>query len=156
MNVKIDILNDSSAAWVPEDGHCNEWIASALASVHYTKKCSISLRFVDESESRELNANFRGKDKPTNVLSFPANLPAEVVKQIGIEFLGDIVICASVLESEALQQGKTIAAHWAHLTVHGTLHLLGFDHETENEAQVMENLEIHALQQLGFTNPYQS
>jgi probable rRNA maturation factor len=154
MNVKVDILNDSSAPWIPENSHCNQWVASALSTANYTNSCSVSLRFVDESESRGLNANFRGIDKPTNVLSFPASLPAEIVQQLGEEFLGDIVICAPVLEAEARQQGKTLAAHWAHLTVHGALHLLGFDHETDAEAQAMEDLEIQALKDLGFTNPY--
>ncbi|MFT4863760.1 MAG: putative rRNA maturation factor [Pseudohongiellaceae bacterium] len=156
MNVNIDILNESSAAWVPPAADCNRWITSALASADYTKKCSISIRFVDESESKELNGRFRSKDKPTNVLSFPANMPANVIKAMGAEFLGDIVICAPVLEEEALAQGKTIAAHWAHLTVHGTLHLLGFDHETDDQAQIMENLEIDSLQHLGFSNPYKN
>lgn len=154
MNVKIDILNDSSATWMPETAACNAWVTSAISVADYNKKCSVSLRYVDEGESKELNANFRGIDKPTNVLSFPANLPAEVVEQMGNEFLGDIVICVQVLEREALEQGKLLAAHWAHLTVHGTLHLLGFDHETDDEAQTMENIEITTLQRLGFTNPY--
>ncbi len=154
MNVIVDILNDSSAQWIPENSHCNQWVTSALSSANYTNNCSISLRFVDESESKGLNANYRGIDKPTNVLSFPASLPAEIAAQLGNEFLGDIVICAPVLEDEARQQGKTLAAHWAHLTVHGALHLLGFDHETDAEAQAMETIEIQALINLGFTNPY--
>lgn len=156
MNVKVDILNDSSATWVPEATSFNTWIASAIAGADYTKKCSISVRLVDENESRELNANFRNKDKPTNVLSFPANMPADVIKRMGTEFLGDIVICAPVLEKEAIVQNKTLASHWAHLTVHGTLHLLGFDHNAEDEAQIMEKLEITSLHQLGFSNPYQN
>ncbi len=156
MNVKIDILNACSAPWVPPAADCDRWITSALASANYTGKCSISIRFVDAVESKELNSRFRSKDKPTNVLSFPANMPADVIKAMRAEFLGDIVICASVLEEEALAQGKTIAAHWAHLTVHGTLHLLGFDHETEDQAQIMENLEIDSLQHLGFSSPYQN
>ena len=156
MNVKTDILNDSSAAWTPDAASCNEWIASALSGADYSQQCSVSVRYVDESESQTLNASFRGKDTPTNVLSFPANLPADLIKRLGNEFLGDIVICAPILEKEAQQQGKTLAAHWAHLTVHGTLHLLGFDHETEADAEIMENLEISSLHNLGFNNPYQN
>ncbi len=154
MNVRVDILNDSSALWTPEPEACKSWIASALANANYTKKCGLSLRIVDDEDSKKLNTDFRGIKKPTNVLSFPANIPATVAAQMGMTFLGDLVICAPVLEQEALSQNKPLEAHWAHIVIHGTLHLLGYDHETENQAVIMEKLEIDVLKGLGYTNPY--
>lgn len=100
----------------------------------------------------QLNANYRGKDGATNVLSFPADLPAE----LDLPLLGDIVICAPVVIAEADQQGKTASAHWAHMTVHGTLHLLGYDHVKEEEAEIMEALESAILRQLDYSCPYES
>jgi probable rRNA maturation factor len=105
---------------------------------------------VDEPESRALNERYRGKDRPTNVLSFPAELPEE----LDIPLLGDIVICAPLVAEEASSQGKPVEAHWAHLVVHGVLHLLGHDHQLESEAREMEALEVELLASLGFPNPY--
>lgn len=110
----------------------------------------ICVRIVDESEMTELNSRFRDKHYPTNVLSFPADLPE------GIEdsFIGDIAICAPVVEREALEQCKDKTAHWAHMVVHGCLHLVGMDHERDEEAADMEETEIQILADLGFANPY--
>ena len=110
---------------------------------------------VGPAESRRLNSRFRGKDKPTNVLSFPAApLPAALSSEV--RPLGDLVICPQVLRSEAREQRKTLRAHWAHLVVHGALHLIGYDHERESEASRMERREIRVLRRLGFANPYRS
>ena len=108
------------------------------------------MRLVGREESRQLNGQYRGIDKPTNVLSFPADLPGD----IGIPLLGDLVICAPLVESEALEQGKAVLDHWAHLTVHGILHLLGYDHQDDSGAREMESLEIRLLQELGVPDPY--
>ncbi len=110
----------------------------------------LTIRVVENSESHELNHQYRGKNKPTNVLSFPFEAPPGVE----IDLLGDLIICAPVVESEANEQQKTIIAHWAHMVTHGCLHLLGYDHITNDEAEVMEKLEIDILQQQGFDNPY--
>lgn len=113
----------------------------------------LTIRIVDTDEMTELNSTFRHKNKPTNVLSFPLDIPAEFNNDIPL--LGDIVICAEVIKQEAHEQGKTEDAHWAHMVVHGTLHLLGFDHEKEQDAEIMEAEEIKILQKLGFKNPYE-
>ena len=107
-------------------------------------------RIVDEAEGRALNERWRGRDHATNVLSFPAELPPGVA----LPLLGDLVVCAPVVAREAAEQGKAEADHWAHLVIHGTLHLLGFDHETEAEATVMEDLERALLAGLGIGDPY--
>ncbi|EAQ97370.1 rRNA maturation RNase YbeY [Congregibacter litoralis] len=109
-----------------------------------------ALRIVDEAEMQQLNAQYRARNTPTNVLSFPADLPADVT----LNLLGDIVICAPVVKKEATNQGKPLAAHWDHMLVHGVLHLLGFDHESDAEATHMESLETQALATLGWPCPY--
>jgi probable rRNA maturation factor len=110
----------------------------------------VAVRLVPAAESRRLNRQYRGKDKPTNVLSFPSRVPASVRPRP----LGDIVICPAVLEREAREQGKPLRAHWAHLMVHGVLHLLGYDHENDRDARRMERREVAVLRRLGFANPY--
>lgn len=112
---------------------------------------SITVRCVEPEESQQLNYDYRGKNKPTNVLSFPFESPADFF----VPLLGDLVICADVVKNEAQEQNKTILAHWAHMTVHGCLHLLGYDHINEHEADTMESLEVSIMQQLGFDNPYE-
>ena len=109
------------------------------------------LKIVDELEAKSLNKQYRNIDKATNVLSFPAEIPS----QVGINFLGDIVICAQVVNREAQEQGKVLSSHWAHLLVHGLLHLQGFDHEDNKAAEKMEALEIEILQNLNIPNPYE-
>ncbi|AKD37931.1 metal-binding heat shock protein [Pasteurella multocida subsp. multocida OH4807] len=112
----------------------------------------MTVRIVDEAESHELNFTYRGKDKPTNVLSFLFECPDEV--ELGL--LGDLVICRQVVEKEAEEQGKPLMAHWAHMVVHGSLHLLGYDHIDDAEAEEMEHLETEIMQSLGFDDPYLS
>ncbi|MFP4252260.1 MAG: rRNA maturation RNase YbeY [Guyparkeria sp.] len=121
------------------------------------KAGEVTVRYVEPEESRSLNARFRGKDRPTNVLSFPAaDDPAELVTLPGADgpYLGDLVICPSIVEGEADEQGKSRRAHHAHMVVHGILHLLGYDHLTEAEAERMESIEIRVLGALGYPDPY--
>jgi probable rRNA maturation factor len=141
-------IDNVSAHVVPGDAEFEAWVRAALHSRR--DAAEISLRIVDGDEIAALNRQYRGKDYATNVLSFPADLPP----QLKLPHLGDIVICAAVVEREAVEQKKPALAHWAHMIVHGTLHLLGYDHVDDNDAQVMESLEIEILQTLNFANPY--
>jgi len=125
-----------------------KWVAAALAG--RIREADLALRVVGTKEGRALNRHYRGKDYATNVLSFPAELP-EGVK---LPLLGDIVLCAPVVAKEAREQKKSLAAHYAHLTVHGTLHLLGWNHEDAREADAMEQLEREILAELGIGDPY--
>ena len=112
----------------------------------------LTIRIVDKNEMTALNSTYRHKNKPTNVLSFPLDMPVDQNETIPL--LGDIIICADVVSEEALEQEKSLEAHWAHMVVHGTLHLLGYDHEKDSDAEIMEAEEIHVLTELGFDNPY--
>jgi probable rRNA maturation factor len=152
MSYQIDIEAVSESSRIPATGDIEKWVSAALDAALDTsgRNSEISIYIVDETESQTLNHQYREQDKPTNVLSFPADIPEEV----GIPLLGDLVICAPVVEREALEQGKTLAAHWAHMLVHGTLHLLGYDHIDDTEAETMESLETRILGQLGFPAPY--
>ncbi len=138
----------------PDDDSFSCWITAALdadpSRVAFDHP-ELSLRIADSDEVASLNSAYRGKHGPTNVLSFPADLPDVVESSL----LGDIVICAPLVDAEAQAQGKSTLAHWAHLTVHGVLHLLGHDHLEDDEAELMESLETQALRGLGFTDPYQ-
>lgn len=111
----------------------------------------LTIRIVGETEAAHLNQRWRGKEGPTNVLSFPA----AGLENIAPGLLGDVIVCAPVVEREAEQQRKTLQAHWAHMVVHGTLHLLGHDHQNESQAGIMEALEVDILGELGFPNPYE-
>jgi probable rRNA maturation factor len=135
----------------PESPEMQRWVAAALAEAGFEKAAELTVRIVGEAEMRELNEHYRGIPRATNVLSFAAQLPA----QLQLPLLGDVIICAPLLEREALQQNKVSSAHWAHLVVHGTLHLLGFDHIDDAEAQAMELLETRALDKLDFAAPYE-
>lgn len=133
---------------LPAAASFRKWAAAAAKG--RCRRADLAIRLVDEKEGRALNRHYRGKDYATNVLSFPADLP-EGVK---LPLLGDLVICAPVVAREAAEQGKPLAAHYAHLTVHGVLHLLGLDHEDEREAEAMELIEREVLAALGFPDPY--
>lgn len=133
---------------LPSDDDLCRWATSAL--MEQAGNEDMTIRVVDSNESQQLNHQYRGKDKPTNVLSFPSDLPEE----IGINLLGDLVICAPVVAEEAKQQSKPLLAHWAHMVIHGTLHLQGYDHIEDDQAEAMEALEIKLLQGLNFANPY--
>jgi probable rRNA maturation factor len=132
----------------PAAADFRRWLRAALRTPRAT--VALTVRIVDEAESAELNGRFRDKHHPTNVLSFPA----EAIAGIPAPELGDLVICAPVVEREAAEQGKAVEAHWAHMAVHGVLHLRGYDHETDQEAERMEQLETGILERLGYPNPY--
>ena len=126
-----------------------QWAGAALTSEK--DDAQMSIRIVDKNEISELNKTYRHKNGPTNVLSFPADLAAD----IPLPLLGDVIICAPVVYQEAIEQNKSERAHWAHLTIHGTLHLLGYELDNETTANLMESREINIMNQLGFDNPYQ-
>ena len=145
--VHVELQNASSASFLPAPDQLQRWVEAAVKR----ERAQIVIRVVDGAESAELNAYYRHKPGPTNVLSFPFEPPPGVATDI----LGDLVICAAVVEKEAAEQGKSLLAHWAHLVVHGVLHLQGYDHTEENEALTMESEEIALLDGLGFPNPYE-
>ncbi|WP_237067279.1 rRNA maturation RNase YbeY [Microbulbifer guangxiensis] len=145
----LDVQRASRATALPTDEQIRQWVLAALEG--HRDEAELSIRIVDEAESQQLNRDYRGKDKPTNVLSFPAELPEEV----DLPLLGDLVICAPVVAREAEEQHKASPAHWAHMVVHGTLHLLGYDHIEDAEAEIMEGLEVKVLAGLGIADPYQ-
>lgn len=144
----LDIQRACVIGDLPDDDSFRLWAGLALQD-HPGHE--LTIRLVDEAESRSLNRDYRHKDYPTNVLSFPADLPPE----LNIPLLGDLVICAPVVEREALEQGKASRAHWAHMVIHGCLHLTGYDHIEDAEAEEMEALERRLLAQLGIADPYQ-
>ena len=127
-----------------------QWATAAVQP--QSDEVEMTVRIVDEAESHELNLNYRGKDRPTNVLSFPFECPDEVE----LPLLGDLVICRQVVEREAQEQEKPLMAHWAHMVVHGSLHLLGYDHIEDDEAEEMESLETQIMTGLGFADPHLS
>ena len=126
------------------------WINSVVS--YLNKDTEISITIVDNDEIKQLNSDYRNKDKPTNILSFSSELYFD--DQVPINFLGDLVMCQDVIEYEAKIQKKKLIDHWAHITIHGMLHLIGFDHINENDAEKMEKIEIEALRKLGISNPY--
>jgi probable rRNA maturation factor len=133
------------------------WIWETLKTIGIKKKrtCEVTIRMVDLEESQFLNFNYRNKAKPTNVLSFPSDLSKEILSILPNKPLGDLVICLPVILQEADEQGKTAQEHFAHLIVHGILHLLGYDHEiSDADAVIMESIEIEIMQTLGFSDPY--
>tara|TARA_B110000858_G_scaffold198483_1_gene265545 strand:- start:1985 stop:2458 length:474 start_codon:yes stop_codon:yes gene_type:complete len=154
MNATIDISNSCEDQWAPSIEQCENWLNTGLEAAGKIRPCSISLSFVDPTDSQSLNRDYRDKDKPTNVLSFPAEFPIELQQQVDTYPLGDIVICAAVVAEEAKAQNKELTSHWAHLTLHGLFHLLGYQHDTESSAIEMETLEINTLEILGIPNPY--
>ena len=141
-------------AGVPAATSFRRWVAAALQG--RIREADLAIRIVGEDEGRALNRDYRGKDYATNVLSFPGELPPEVKlpKGVTMPLLGDIVLCAPVVAREAAEQAKPVAHHYAHLTVHGVLHLLGMDHQDEREAACMERLERDILAELGIDDPY--
>ncbi|MBB5322096.1 rRNA maturation RNase YbeY [Marinobacter oulmenensis] len=145
----VDLQDAFEGPGTPTEIQIQSWAGAAWLGDHDSE---VTVRIVDSDESRELNHQYRGKDKPTNVLSFPFEAP----EGITVALAGDLVICAPVVEQEARDQHKDPEAHWAHMVVHGMLHLQGYDHIEDKDAEVMEALEIRLLAQLGFDNPYEA
>ncbi|WP_137222691.1 rRNA maturation RNase YbeY [Shewanella sp. MEBiC00475] len=133
---------------LPSKTEFETWVRTAIGQT--MPEVELTIRLVDITESQQLNLTYRGKDKPTNVLSFPFEAPPEVE----LPLLGDLVICVEVVEQEAIEQNKPLNAHWAHMVIHGCLHLLGYDHIIDQEADEMESLETQLVEGLGFTDPY--
>jgi len=147
MAITLDLQNDDALDFVPPEQQFRQWIEAALQKPY--PRLEQTIRIVGETESRELNNRYRDKDNATNVLAFPGDN-----ELLDYDCLGDLVICASVVVAEAAAQGKPVEAHWAHLVVHGMLHLQGYDHQSDEQATAMEALEIEILDTLGYTNPY--
>ena len=147
MSVAVDVQRIIPGG--PSDELIQRWLEQVLATEN-KDDAELTVRIVDETESAALNEEYRNKSNATNVLSFPFECPEEVE----LNLLGDLVICAPVVEREAKQQEKNSQAHWAHMIVHGVLHLLGYDHIEEAEAETMEAREVKIMENLGFPNPY--
>jgi probable rRNA maturation factor len=147
MKAEIDVQVATVFSPLPAESELCLWAQTALRDL---TEADLTLRLVDSEESHKLNSRFRGKNQPTNVLSFPAELPPG----LDIPLLGDVVICAPLVKEEAAVQGKSLQAHFAHLVIHGVLHLQGYDHQDDQQAAEMEALEVELLNSLGFANPY--
>ncbi|KOO07297.1 rRNA maturation RNase YbeY [Vibrio hepatarius] len=149
MSIELDLqLAVEDENGLPSFEDVQRWLSNAVEK--FQPQAEVTVRIVDEEESHQLNHEYRGKDKPTNVLSFPFEAPPG----IEIDLLGDLIICRQVVEREAKEQGKPLMAHWAHMVVHGSLHLLGYDHIEDDEAEEMESLETEIMQSMGFEDPY--
>ncbi|ADP11936.1 conserved uncharacterized protein YbeY [Erwinia sp. Ejp617] len=133
---------------LPTEADFQRWLEAVLPQ--FQPESEVTIRLVDEAESHQLNHTYRGKDKPTNVLSFPFEAPPG----IELPLLGDLIICRQVVEQEAAEQEKVLEAHWAHMVIHGSLHLLGYDHIVDDEAEEMESLETEIMLALGYPDPY--
>lgn len=155
MSLTIDFqLASSTEDNLPTEAQFQSWVQTTLDKIPSsddTRPIEVTIRIVDEDEIQELNRDYRGKDKTTNVLSFPFEEPVQLPSRL----LGDLVICRQVVEAEAEQQNKHTLHHWAHLIIHGTLHLLGYDHIDDSDAVVMEQQEVEILNNLGIDDPYQ-
>lgn len=150
IDLVLDVQYATEEDELPSEEMLALWIKKALPRTF--DSIELTVRLVDIEESSQLNKVHRGKNKPTNILSFPFSLPKGI--QLPVPLLGDLVFCVPIVLQEAKQQSKELFAHWAHLTIHGTLHLLGYDHENDQDAEKMENLEIKLMSELGYPNPY--
>lgn len=148
VQLTVDVQYAVSADGIPGIASIRQWVLQALPAGQAAAE--LTIRIVDEAEITSLNMQYRGKDGATNVLSFPY----EPMEGVDTELLGDVVICAPVVASEAIAQGKPLEAHWAHLVIHGVLHLLGYDHKQQHDALRMESAESELLADLGYQNPY--
>ena len=150
MTAKINVAYLSNALELPTEATIAHWAQAALEG--YERDVEVGVRIVDESEIIELNQRFRKKAEPTNVLSFPFEDPPGTQSDV----LGDVVVCAPIVSSQAQMEGKPISAHWAHMVVHGIMHLRGYGHESTEEADAMEHMETRILESLGYPDPYTS
>ncbi|MEC6900572.1 rRNA maturation RNase YbeY [Photobacterium piscicola] len=149
MAIYLDLqLATADETGLPTEAEFQQWLNAAVTP--FQADAEVTIRLVDEQESHALNLEYRGKDRPTNVLSFPFEAPPE----IEMNLLGDLIICRQVVEAEAIEQQKPLNAHWAHMVVHGSLHLLGYDHIEDDEAEEMEALETEIMQNMDFVDPY--
>ncbi|CDT49943.1 putative metallopeptidase [Vibrio coralliirubri] len=149
MSIELDLqLAVENEQDLPTEQDIQLWLDKTIPQ--FQENAELTVRIVDTQESHQLNHEYRGKDKPTNVLSFPFEAPPG----IELDLLGDLIICRQVVEKEAEEQSKPLLAHWAHMVVHGSLHLLGYDHIEDDEAEEMESLETEIMQSMGFEDPY--
>ena len=144
--INVEVQRAVEGFDIPDDTQFQTW----AAAVETNSDREVSIRIVDEAEITELNRQFRKNSQATNVLAFPAEIP----QQVKLPFIGDVVICAPIVAKQAAEQGKSQASHWAHMTLHGILHLQGYDHIDDADAKIMEKLEVQYLNKLGFPNPY--
>jgi len=155
----LDFENACPGSTVPAEARFRVWVDAAVGATASLQQpgrpVNISIRVVDEQESAELNLGYRGKNYPTNVLSFSSDVPPTIAALLEEWPLGDLVICAPVVAREAQEQGKVAEHHWAHMVIHGVLHLSGLDHQEDQEAEHMESLETQILATLGIADPYQ-
>lgn len=155
IDYQVELVSGESVE-LPTLEQCESWVAASLMQDWASGEGEMVIRIVEENESQTLNRDYRGKDYPTNVLSFPfENPPGLLELEEALPYLGDLIICAPVVAREAAEQHKPIIAHWAHMIVHGCLHLQGYDHMNDAEAEEMEALETEILTGLGFDSPYQ-
>ena len=159
MTIDVEVQYALEAEGIPDQVQIQSWVESALTLSKEREKeneqAELVVRVVDREESAQLNQQYRGKQGATNVLSFPFEMPDEVKESGDMNLLGDLVICAPVVEEQAKEQGKEVLAHWAHMVVHGCLHLTGYNHEESEEAEEMESLETTILTGMGFPSPYE-
>ena len=149
MSIELDLqLAVENEQGLPTEQDIQLWLNKTIPQ--FQENAELTVRIVDTQESHQLNHEYRGKDKPTNVLSFPFEVPPGME----LDLLGDLIICRQVVEKEAEEQNKPLLAHWAHMVVHGSLHLLGYDHIEDDEAEEMESLETEIMQTMGFEDPY--
>lgn len=154
MALELSLSCDEDLGKVPTQSQFLAWASAAL--LQQPGLYTLAVRVIGEAESRDLNHRYRSKNRPTNVLSFSAGVPSELAAGLGFTPLGDLALCAPVVRREAQEQGKPEAHHWAHLTIHGVLHLLGHDHEVPAEARIMEQRERELLAGLGIPDPYEA
>lgn len=155
LQVEVQVaLANSDVAGLPTEEAIQSWAEAAIKAAGAGPEAQMTVRIVDVAEITELNATYRQKTGATNVLSFPFEAPPGLPADAALPMLGDVVVCAAVVEQEATAQDKPLSAHWAHMIVHGTLHLLGYDHIKDAEAEAMEALEIQVLAALGYADPY--
>jgi len=153
MTLRVEVQRANPDIIAPDDDFIRTWVVRALEAAAADPAAEVSVRVVDADEMRILNRDYRDKDKPTNVLSFPAGHVSGLPEAEPVP-VGDIVVCADIVRDEADAQQKGLPDHWAHMLVHGTLHLLGFDHEADDEAAAMEAFEKRILAAHGLADPY--
>lgn len=146
----IDIQHATEAPFPVSDDEISQWVTATLTS--HIDKAELTIRLVSVADIQHLNHTYRNKNSPTNVLAFPAHIPSNIT--LDYPLLGDVIICPAILQEESISQNTALTAHWAHIIIHGVLHLLGYDHINDDDACRMQTREIKLLTKLGFSNPY--